>query len=245
MSSWAVRLRPRSARQALVLTLLLGAAGAGIAFLATRQGWAQVRTDPPRPLPPSLVTVTGSALVPYAGALVVAALASLAAVLATRNAWRRLSGLIMAALGAGVAASAFTMSRSGILAAAAATIGGPASNPGAGSVTQGGSAAPPVPDMVGATPHVTIMASGWQALMVAGALAMIAAGVLVLCNPTRLAVMGGKYDAPVRPAGRPAAQRRAGRSEAGSREQADAASMWEALSRGDDPTITEHHPAGA
>src|ERR1700689_3318934 len=81
----------RPARRALAMTLLLGAAGAGIAFLATRQGWARVRTTPPAPLPPSVVSVTGSALVPYADALAVAGLASLAAVLATRQLWRRLS----------------------------------------------------------------------------------------------------------------------------------------------------------
>ena len=116
ITSVGSRLRPRSARQAMTMTVLLGAAGAGLAFLATRQGWAQVRTSPPRPLPSSLMTVTGSAMVPYADALVVAGLASLAAVLATRQAWRRISGLILAALGAGLAASAFTVSKAAAVA---------------------------------------------------------------------------------------------------------------------------------
>jgi len=75
------RLRPSSPGQALALTILLGALGAAVAFLATRQSWAEVRTTPPRPLPASLVPITGSALVPYADALVVAGLASLAAVI--------------------------------------------------------------------------------------------------------------------------------------------------------------------
>ena len=120
----------RSARRSLILAMLLGAAGAGLAFLATRQGWAQVRTTPPRPLPPSLVGLTGAALVPYADALIVAGLASLAAVLATRRVWRRVSGVVLAGLGAGLAASAFTVSSAGAVAAAAASVG-PASNPGA------------------------------------------------------------------------------------------------------------------
>ena len=223
------------------MTVLLGAAGAGLAFLATRQGWAQVRTSPPRPLPSSLMTVTGSAMVPYADALVVAGLASLAAVLATRQAWRRISGLILAALGAGLAASAFTVSKAAAVAAAAAAVG-PASNPGAGSVTQGSAASPPVPDLVGATPHVYLIAAGWQAAVVIGALAMIVAGALVVIKPAKLAVMGAKYDAP---AGQAAAPTRAGRSLAADGEAADSASIWEALSRGDDPTAGTRRTAGA
>jgi hypothetical protein len=37
----------RGSRQELTVTLLLGAVGAGLIFLATRQGWAHVRTIPP------------------------------------------------------------------------------------------------------------------------------------------------------------------------------------------------------
>ena len=67
-----------SPRRELTMTLLLGAIGAGIIFLATRQTWAQVHTVLPRPLPDSRVSVTGAALVPSADALVVAGLATLA-----------------------------------------------------------------------------------------------------------------------------------------------------------------------
>jgi uncharacterized membrane protein (TIGR02234 family) len=222
------------------MTIVLGAVGAGVAFLATRQGWAVVRTAPPRPLPASRMSITGSAMVPYANALVVAGLACLAAVLATKRAWRRASGVILAGLGAGLAASAFTVSKAAAVAAAAAAVG-PASNPGAGSVTQGsGSASSPVPDLVGATPHVSIIAAGWQALVVAGALAMIAAGAIAVCRPAQLAVMGGKYEAP---GGVDGARTRADRSRAASAEPADSASIWEALSRGDDPTSAGRRPA--
>jgi uncharacterized membrane protein (TIGR02234 family) len=225
------------------MTLLLGAAGAGLALLATRQSWAQVRTSPPRPLPASLVTVTGATLVPYADALALAGLASLAAVLATRRAWRRVSGMIVAALGAGMAISVFTVSRAAAIAAAAAAVG-PASNPGAGSVTQGSAVSTPVPDVVGAAPHVDLSAAGWQAMVVAGALAMIAAGVLAAWKPARLPVMSSRYDAPVAPAVAAQARIRAERSqEAG--QAADSASIWEALSRGDDPTASGRRPAGA
>jgi uncharacterized membrane protein (TIGR02234 family) len=240
ITSGGWRLRPGSPRQALTMTLLLGAAGAGLAFLATRQGWAVVRTAPPRPLPASRMSITGSAMIPYADALIVAGLACLAAVLATKRIWRRASGVILAGLGAGLAASAFTASKSAAVAAAAAAVG-PASNPGAGSVTQGSSnSSSPVPDLVGATPHVSIIAAGWQAVVVVGALAMIAAGVIAVCRPGRLAVMGGKYEAPGRPS---EASNRAGRSRPAGTEPADSASIWEALSRGDDPTSGGRRPA--
>jgi uncharacterized membrane protein (TIGR02234 family) len=228
----------RSARRALAMTLLLGAAGAGIAFLATRQGWAKVRTTPPAPLPPSVVSVTGSALVPYADALAVAALASLAAVLATRQLWRRLSGLILAVLGAGLAASA------GAVAAAAASVG-PASNPGAGSVTQGSGGSSPVPDVVGATPHVEFTVVGWQVMVVAGALAIIAAGLIAMTSPARLAVMSSKYDAPDGAKPQAADRGRAAGQQGAGEEPADSASIWEALSRGDDPTSSSRQAAGA
>ena len=65
--------------------LLLGAAGAGLVLLVMRQGWARVETAAPRPLPASIVTVSGQALLPAASALALAALAGLAAVLATRR----------------------------------------------------------------------------------------------------------------------------------------------------------------
>jgi uncharacterized membrane protein (TIGR02234 family) len=234
------RLRPGSPRQALTMTLLLGAAGAGLAFLATRQGWAVVRTAPPRPLPASRMSITGSAMIPYANALIVAGLACLAAVLATKRLWRRASGVILAGLGAGLAASVFTASKAAAVAAAAAAVG-PASNPGAGSVTQGSNnSSSPVPDLVGATPHVSIVAAGWQALVVIGALAMIVAGVIAVWSPARLAVMGGKYEAP---GGPNEARSRAGRTRPAGTEPADSASIWEALSRGDDPTSGGRRPA--
>jgi uncharacterized membrane protein (TIGR02234 family) len=237
--------RPASARRTLAMALLLAAAGAGIAFLATRQGWAQVRTTPPRPLPASVQSVTGSAMVPYADALVVAGLASLAAVVATRRVWRRISGILLAAIGAGLAGSAFAVSKGAAIAAVAATIG-PASNPGDGSVTSGaGGASSPVPDMVSGSPHVAIAAAQWQALVVVGAVLMIAVGILVAWKPASLAVMSSKYDAPVGP-GQGSGGARPGPQDA-SRQAgpaADSASLWEALSRGDDPTAGSRQAAG-
>lgn len=237
------RLLPRTAARQLAATLALGALGAGLVFLASRPAWAHVRTVPPRPLPASSVAVTGAAMVPYAGALVLAGLATLAAILATRGLPRRLAGGLLAVLGAALAAAVFTISAGAAVSAAAASAG-PA-QAAAGSVTGGGSrAAPAVPDIAGTAPHVTLAAAGWQAMAVAGALAMIAAGVLVMCRARALAVMPGRYDAPpgTAAAARPRRAARGGPDASGGAR--DSADMWEALSRGQDPTETAR-PAGS
>lgn len=218
-------LRSRSPRQELTSTLVLGAVGAGLIFLATRQAWAHVRVIPPRPLPASFVSVTGAALVPYADALVLAGLATLAAVLASKGLLRRLSGILLAVIGAGLAASALTLSRAGAI-AAANNNAGPATAS-AGSVTGGTSSASTVPNVAGAAPHVTFVAAGWQAMVIGGAVIMIAAGLAVALRAGRMAVMSSRYDSPAGSAHRPASQQV---------KPADSASMWEALSRGDDPT---------
>src|SRR5260370_4719824 len=90
------RSRRRQPRQELTLVLLLGAAGAGLVLLVMRQGWAHVDTAAPSPLPASVTTVSGQALVPAAGALALAALAGLAAFLATRRGLRRIARVMLA-----------------------------------------------------------------------------------------------------------------------------------------------------
>lgn len=221
--------RAGTAGRELSVTLLAGAAGAGLVFLATRQGWAHVRTIPPRPLPASDVTITGAQLVPFADALVLAALGTLAAVLASRGLLRRITGAALAALGAVLGATAFTVSAAGAISAANGSVS-PASST-AGSVTDGSNpAAAAVPNVAGATPHVSFSDAGWQALLLAGALAMVGAGVLVVCRAGRMAVMSSRYDSPVGAARRDAAGQRAPAA-------TDSASIWEALSRGDDPTV--------
>src|ERR1700690_1241709 len=93
----------RAGRRELAFLLLLGAAGAGLVLLAARQGWAHVETTEPRPLPDNVAAVTGQTLVPVTGALALAALAGLAAVLATRRALRRIAGVVLAGFGVGIA----------------------------------------------------------------------------------------------------------------------------------------------
>src|SRR5260370_14764500 len=96
------RSRRRQPRQELTLVLLLGAAGAGLVLLVMRQGWAHVDTAAPSPLPASLTTVSSQALVPAAGALALAALASLAAGLDTPRALRPIARSLLAGCTAGL-----------------------------------------------------------------------------------------------------------------------------------------------
>jgi uncharacterized membrane protein (TIGR02234 family) len=246
----------RSPRQELWLALLLGAVGAGLIFLATRQAWAQIRTIPPKPLPPSTVTVTGAALVPYADALVVAGLATLAAVLASKGLLRRLTGALLAVIGLALGASAFTPTKAGAVSAASSNVS--PETAAAGSVMAGsGSVSAAVPNVAGTAPHVAFAAAGWQAIVVIGAITMVAAGALVVMRAGRMAVMSSRYDSPAGAAGsqptsqpgvtaQPAA---AGPSSgagtaggdwaaagAGEDRLADSATLWESLSRGEDPT---------
>jgi uncharacterized membrane protein (TIGR02234 family) len=282
------RLAALPPRRELVVVLLLGAVGAGLVFLAMRQSWAQVRTAVPAPLPTSVVTDSGQSLVPYADALDIAALASLAAVLATRHLARRATGVLLAGLGiAIVAAVSAGVTASGALAAATGSAG-PAAGSGAGttagSTTEGSSqAASTVPDVAGFHSRAVLTAATWQAMAVVGALAIIAAGVLVIWRAEILPVMSSRYDSPTGGgAARPAPARAAGAgamaagpgstgpgdsgadgvvpagtgpggtgsggagpggtgsggtdSDAADQDRADSASMWESLSRGEDPT---------
>jgi uncharacterized membrane protein (TIGR02234 family) len=221
----------------LAATLLLGALGAGLVFLASRASWGHVRTVPPRPLPASNVAVTGAQLVPYAGALVLAGLATLGTVLATSGALRRVAGVLLAVIGAALAATAFTVSTASAISAAAAGLGPAAAS--AGSVMDGSNpAAAAVPNVAGTTPQVAFSAGGWQAMVAAGGLAMMCAGGLVVWRARRLAVMSSRYDSPAGATPTPVATASGpGGDVSGDRAAAaDTASLWEALSRGHDPT---------
>jgi uncharacterized membrane protein (TIGR02234 family) len=232
--------RQNPARRELALMLALAVAGAGLVILATRQNWAQVHTVAPKPLPSGIVTESGQDLVPAAAALAWAALASVAAVLATRRLLRRIAGVILAGFGAGIAVSVgLSISAAHVLARAAAS--GPGASGGgataAGSVTAGsvaGSSAASDAPVTGLSGHVVFASFPWHALALAGAAALVAAGVIAVWRAGALPVMSSRYDAPAA----------AGASQAPAADQAreqehaarDAATMWESLSRGEDPT---------
>lgn len=243
-------------RRELATLLLLGGAGAGLVLLALRQEWARVATVAPRPLPATVLALTGQDLLPAAAALAVAVLASLAAVLATRRLLRRITGLIVAGLGAGIALLATGRVSAADVIAAAQRSAGPAGGSGAGaapgSVTSGGglggAAGAGGGPLTGFPTHVLLTGGSWRGLVLGGALAIVAAGIMIALRANRLPGMSGRYDRPARLAdevgpGRDAAVGDAAAAAAGSGADparqpgtADAASMWESLSAGQDPT---------
>jgi len=176
------------------------------------------------PLPDAAVPVSGQDLVPVAGALAVASLAGLAAVIATRGLARRLVGVFLAAAGAlTVLLVGMPASTADVLAAARAT---PLSQ--AGSATAGGGAgggAGGVPGTgaagLGATAHVVLVSFPWRPLAIAGALAVLVAGIVVAWRGPRWPAMSARYS----------------RASGGDpRPVADTATLWESLSKGVDPT---------
>src|SRR5258708_38303036 len=138
----------RSGRRELALLLLCGAAGAGLVLLGTSQQVARVVVTAPHPLPVTITPLSGQTLLPAAGALAIAALASLAAVLATRGLPRRITGLITAALGVGVAVTAAaSLKVADVLAAAGQAHTSPATGAAPASAPPS-----PTPTTTGATP---------------------------------------------------------------------------------------------
>jgi len=191
-------------RREFTLVLLGGAAGAGLVVLATRQAWAHAVFTPPKPLPAQDIAVTGQQLVPLAGALALAALACLAAVIATRSVLRRAVGVLLAVLGAGTAAAVLASLRApAVLAAAKATATHQIVITGPG--------------------HAVLAGAPWRAAAVAGAVAIVLAGLATAWRGPRWPVMSARFE-------RPSPARQPG---------TDSASMWESLSRDVDPTVDD------
>ena len=216
-------------RREFGLVLLLGAVGAGLVVFALRQTWAHAIFTPPRPLPAQDIPVTGQQLVPLAGALALAGLACLAAVIATRSVVRRVAGAVLAALGAGAAVAVGAGVRaSSVLAtaqanAAAGALGGSTT----GGTSRGGASHAVV---IAGSPGQAIMTGApWHAAALGGAVAIVLAGLVTVWRGPRWPVMSARFD---RPGQRP--RQRA----------ADSASMWESLCRDLDPTVQEDQVGG-
>jgi uncharacterized membrane protein (TIGR02234 family) len=215
-------------RREFVLVLLAGAVGAGLVVLAARQAWAHAIFTPPKPLPAQDIAVTGQQLVPLASALALAALACLAAVIATRSVLRRAVGVLLAVLGAAAAAVVLVSPRaSAVLAAAlgkgAGAVGGALSGPLGGSTTSGSPSGGAVHEIVVAGPGRAIMAGApWRAAAIAGAVAIVLAGAATAWRGPRWPVMSARFERGVAPP--------------------DQQSMWESLSHDVDPTIHDVDP---
>jgi uncharacterized membrane protein (TIGR02234 family) len=171
--------------------------------------------------------VSGSDLVPLAGALALAALACLAAVIATRGVGRRITGTLLALFGAGAgaavtasvkAATVISVAASKVASGESAAISGSA-----GSTTSGSSSSSSYV-VSGSTGHAIMTGTPWHVAVIAGALLIFLAGLFTALRGPDWPVMSARYDAP-------SARGVRGRSRA-----PDSATMWESLNGGDDPT---------
>jgi uncharacterized membrane protein (TIGR02234 family) len=236
--------RQRRRREFAVL-LLAGTIGAGLVLLSARQEFARVEVVPLHPLPVTVTKLSGQDLLPAASALALAALASMAAVLATRGLLRRATGAIAALLGAGIALTALgRISKASVLAAVSHAGGSSPTGAGAGSApgstTVGTDPGLSTGSLAGFPSHVLFTGSGWRALMVIGAVIVVVAGLAVIVRAGQLPVMSTRYDQAgkqPRPQAVPASPAPAGAS--GPRallRSTSSAHLWESLSAGADPT---------
>lgn len=217
----------RPARREYLLVLALGAAGAGLVLLAVRQSWAHVLVKAPPPLPSSSVSVSGQDLVPLAGALALAALAGLAAVVATRGAARRVVGGALALFGVAIAvAVSARLGAADVLAAAHSAGASPAASVTGGSATAPGTFPGAGTPGLSGTGRVVLVSIPWRAVALLGAAAVLAAGGLTAWRAPRWPVLSSRYQQPAREPGRPG-------------QATDAAAMWESLTGGVDPTTEE------
>jgi uncharacterized membrane protein (TIGR02234 family) len=229
-------------RREFTLVLLLGAVGAGLVVLAVRQPWAHAIFVAPRPLPVQDFSVTGQELVPLTTALALAALACLAAVIATKSVTRRAAGALLAILGAGTAAAATAGVRaSTVIAAAQAN----ASNGAVGGSTTSGTSPGDATHAIviaGSSGHAVMAGAPWRAVAVVGAVAIILAGLATIMRGTRWPVMSARFDR-TPPGGSPGGRggmdppARGGSGGSSPRASTSSATMWESLSRDVDPTV--------
>ena len=236
------------------LTLLAGAAGAALILIAVRERWAEAVFTPPRPLSPQVIGVSGADLVPLAGALAVAALAGLAAVIATRGVLRRAAGVLLALFGAAAgAATTSAVTAANVVSVAASHVASPESaaiTGAAGSTTSGSSGGAAV--VVTGAGHAVMTGTAWRAAVLAGALLVFLAGLATALRGTQWPVMSARYERPaprgaVAGSGAPDSAGSPGVTETAETAGAararprsrDSASMWESLSGGEDPTADD------
>jgi uncharacterized membrane protein (TIGR02234 family) len=236
-------------RREYALALLLGAAGAGLVVLAVRQAWAEAIFTPPRPLPAQDISVTGQQLVPLAGALALAGLACLAAVIATGSWARRVAGGLLVVLGAGAAVAAGArVSASAVLATARADAAAGAFG---GSTTSGSSSVGAAHGIViaGSAGQAVVTGASWRAAAICGAVAIVLAGLATIWRGQRWPVMSARFNPPHgKPGGPrgsaadgspPGAGVSRGVGPPGQHRQHDSATMWESLNRDVDPTVPD------
>ncbi|MBE3009451.1 Trp biosynthesis-associated membrane protein [Microbispora sp. NEAU-D428] len=196
----------RTARRSLLVWLAACAVGGGLALLAAGRVWVTLGTAG-SPAGAGGGSLTGNDLVAWLTPAALAALAAVLAVLATRGVARRATSVVVALLGAAVAAGAWDGTRGGTIAAAAAQHMTTA-------LTSSG--------------HISVESRPWvwPVLAAAGGLVLAVAGAAAAVLSVRWPGMSSRYE---RGAGR------AGTGETARVKDADRA-MWDAIDEGEDPT---------
>jgi len=164
-------------RRELTSAVLGGAVAGGLALFAAGQRWAGVTVERPRPLPPVVGSLTGSAaapLIPATGLLLLAAAVALVAV----------AGAARVVLGAVVAVAGGVLVWSAVAALAGGLAEASTQLPGVGR-----SAGP-----------VTVDATaGWPVAVVAAGVFAVAVGLLVVLRGRSWPGMGRRYERPGAP----------------------------------------------
>lgn len=199
----------RTAAFVTVLAVELLAAAAAL-LIATRT-WQVVRTPRPKPLADDVLALSGRTVDSACTALALVALAGVVAVLATRGVVRRVVGGVVACTGAALVWQSLVASAALSQARALALVHAEHRT---------------VTIDPGVQPQVTAH-SLWASLSVLCGVLVAIAGVLVALYGSRWPAMSARYESRTRPADAPP----------GDSPRA-AATLWNALDRGDDPTIT-------
>ncbi|MEU7177829.1 TIGR02234 family membrane protein [Streptomyces celluloflavus] len=161
---------PRSATRTLALALLSGAAGAGLALLASGRTWAEGSATLAQGELPS--SVTGADVTGVPGALAIVGLAALVAVFAVRRAGRIAVAALLALSGLGTAVAAVLgrSDTSALKEKAALAVG-----------------------LSGTDVH-HVTHSGWPWVAAAGGLLLLVAGALALLHGRYWPAMSGRYE---------------------------------------------------
>jgi Tryptophan-associated transmembrane protein (Trp_oprn_chp) len=245
-----------TARREFTAAIVACLVGAGLALLSLRQGWATVFYHAPSPLPSGSAAVTGWNILPAASGLAIAALACLAAVIATRGVARRVAGALMAVLGGWAAVViASPVHAASVIGAAAGTnpaggLGG--SLPGGNSAISGNTSSGGSLPVIGTVTRVALSSGPWRVAALTGAVLLIGAGLLAAWRGPRWPVMSARFDRPGQQSGpraaaagaapqagpAPADGQPAGQQDQDGEPSAEreAAALWEALDRGMDLT---------
>ncbi|MBI3686577.1 MAG: Trp biosynthesis-associated membrane protein [Actinobacteria bacterium] len=197
-------------RRALRAVQAASGLGGLVALGAASQVWLRVAVPRDRPLPDAALALSGRTVAPLVTALAVAGLAGLVGLFATRGWGRVVLGGLLAIIGAALIAAAVPHA----WAPGPAAVDDLLTRPLAGRDPTRAAVATTVP--------------GWPLLAAGGGAVLVAAGLATVARGRRWPGMSSRFEVAGQRAGPPRA--------APDGPPADAA-VWDALDRGDDPTL--------